>query len=359
MQAAGTLDQLRPPASADDQRTVYLYNDKGQVAGVVDAENALTETVHDADGNVAKTIRYATRIVGVVLPTVTLGSLRPAGSAEDQVTSAVYDKLDRVVQSTNAEGTQSVFVYDAVGHLVSSSQASGTPDMRTLNARFDIQGRLIGELTAEGSALLTGNLTQTQIDAVWLQYGVSHTYDAAGRRLSTTDQNGNRTLFYYDVDGRLTHTVDPLGEVSERLYNVLGELASVRRYGTCVAMTGLAGGLQDSVFTSALAAVRNASLDSTETYTYNTTGTQATSKDARGNTTTATYDAFGDLVSNTSPISEGVTRTDTAAFDRRGLQVGGVADTTGINATIAAVYDAFGRRSLVHRRQRQRAAAVL
>ena len=261
------------------------------------------------------------------------------------MTSAVYDKLDRVVQSTNAEGTQSVFVYDAVGHLVSSSQASGTPDMRTLNARFDIQGRLIGELTAEGSALVTGNLTQTQIDAVWLQYGVSHTYDAAGRRLSTTDQNGNRTLFYYDVDGRLTHTVDPLGEVSERLYNVLGELASVRRYGTCVAMTGLAGGLQDSVFTSALAAVRNASLDSTETYTYNTTGTQATSKDARGNTTTATYDAFGDLVSNTSPISEGVTRTDTAAFDRRGLQVGGVADTTGINATIAAVYDAFGRRT--------------
>ena len=343
LQVAGTLAQLRPASNRGDQRTVYLYNDKGQVAGVVDAENNLTETVYDGDGNVTRTIRYTTQLAGIVVPTAELASLRPASSAEDQVSTWVYDKLDRIVQSTTAEGTQSRFVYDSAGHLVSSSQGFGTTDVRTLNARFDIQGRLVGALTAEGGALLTGSLTQDQIDAIWAQYGVATTYDAAGRRVSETDQNGHRTLFYYDVDGRQTRTVSALGEVSERQYNVLGQLVSTRQYGSRIALTGLAGGLEDATFSAALASIRNAQLDSTQTYTYYTTGTQASSTDALGNTTTMAYDAFGETISETAPLSSGTTRTDTSTYDRRGLRTGTTADAGGIAATSAAAYDAFGR----------------
>ena len=56
-------------------------------------------------------------------------------------------------------------------------------------------------------------------------------YDAAGRRLSSTDQNGNKTLFYYDQDGRVTQSINALGEVQEPVQH-LGQLSAHGRYGT-------------------------------------------------------------------------------------------------------------------------------
>ena len=85
------------------------------------------------------------------------------------MTTWVYDALDRVTVQTNAEGTQTRYAYDNVGNLVTTTEAYGQPEVRTLDARFDIQGRLVGELTGEGGAQLNGTLTQAQIDAVWAQ----------------------------------------------------------------------------------------------------------------------------------------------------------------------------------------------
>ena len=344
LQAAGTLADLRPVVSAADRRQVFLYNDKGQVAALIDAENYLTEKVYDGDGNLSKVIRYATALTAPVAPGATLTSIRPASTAEDQVTTWVYDLLDRVSQQTNAEGTQTRFAYDNVGNLLTTTQAYGQPEVRTSNARYDIQGRLIGRLTAEGGALLTGSLTQAQIDAIWLQYGVAYTYDAAGRRLSSTDQNGNATLYFYDLDGRLSHTVNALGEVEERQYDTLGQLVANVRYGSRISLAGLAGGLVTPALTAALAAIRNPAIDSKEAFTYFATGTLASTTDALGNVSTTSYDAFDEAVTRVSPLGAGVTRTDGLAYDRRGLVIGTVADVGGINALTSFTYDAFGRR---------------
>lgn len=219
LRAAGTLAQLLPAASADDIATRTLYNARGLVAGELDGEGYLTEHVYDADGNRTQSVRYATKVSGAATDVSTVADLRPAASAADQVSRWVYDGGNRVIQDTNAEGTVTQRSYDSVGNLVKTVVAAGTSDMRTLVSRFDVQGRLAGELSAEGGALLTGNQTQSQVDSIWAQYGITHAYDAAGRRISTTDQNGHKTLFFYDMDGRLTHTVNALGEVTENQYN--------------------------------------------------------------------------------------------------------------------------------------------
>ncbi|WP_431256752.1 hypothetical protein ACQ86G_18880 [Roseateles chitinivorans] len=58
--AAGTLEQLRPSAaSADDQRTRYVYDGQNRVIGEIDAEGYVTEQVYDDRGHIAQRTRYA------------------------------------------------------------------------------------------------------------------------------------------------------------------------------------------------------------------------------------------------------------------------------------------------------------
>ncbi|HWW08336.1 hypothetical protein, partial [Collimonas sp.] len=343
LRAAGTLAQLLPAASGSDIVTRLLLNSKGQVAGEIDGEGYLTEKVYDANGNVTQTVRYATKVSASVSANATVAGVRPGASAEDHVTTTLYDAQNRISQQTNAEGTLTQYSYDNVGHLIQSTSAVGSGDVRTLNARYDVQGRLTGELTGEGSAQLSGNLTQAQIDVIWSSYGLTHTYDAAGRRTSTTDQNGNKSLFYYDADGHLTQTVNALGEVAENQYNGLGQLTATIQYGTRISTSGLTGGLVNPTLTTALNAVRNSNLDSKSSFTYNVNGSLATSTDALGNVTTRSYDAFGDLISSSKVIDATHVLTQTGSYDRRGLSVGTVTDPLGVNATTSTQYDAFGR----------------
>ncbi|RKP52534.1 LysM peptidoglycan-binding domain-containing protein [Trinickia fusca] len=186
-------------------------------------------------------------------------------------------------------------------------------------------------------------MTAAQIGAIWTQYGTSYTYDAAGRRTSALDAAGNKTLFFYDQDGRLTHTVNALGEVEERQYDALGQLVGTVHYGTRIALPGLSGGLESAALANALNAIRNPALDSRTTVTYTSTGLVASSKDALGNATTNSYDAFGDIQSSTTPIDATHALTRTFTYDHRGLQTSATSDPLGTAAATSTQYDAFGR----------------
>jgi YD repeat-containing protein len=215
--------------------------------------------------------------------------------------------------------------------------------VRTLTARYDIQGRLTGELSGEGSALLTGGESQEEVDAIFAEFGTTHAYDAAGRRIASTDPNGNRTLYFYDADGRLTHTVNALGEVTERRYNALNQLTGTTQYGTRIDPAGLDGGLVGPELTDALDAIRNAALDSSTTISYNTTGTVQSTADALGNLTTHGYNAFREETARSEQIGPASTLDHTYAHDKRGLLVQTVWDPAGIASTTTTQYDAFGR----------------
>ncbi|MDQ0045676.1 LysM peptidoglycan-binding domain-containing protein [Variovorax boronicumulans] len=348
LRAAGTLAQLIPAADAQDQTSRWIYDDQGRVLAQIDAEGYMTEYVYDGNGNVTTSTRYATPVSATLLSQMTTAttvtSLRPATAGGFRTTTSVYDKLNRLTQRTNFEGTVFTYEYDSVGNLVKTTSAVGTAEIRTINARYDIQGRLTGELTAVGGALLVAGQTQAQIDAIWSQYGLTHAYDTAGRRISTTDAYSNKALFYYDADGRLTHTVNALGEVTEQHYNGLGQLDHSTRYGTRFpSVTGLTGGLVTEAFTTSVAALKNVLLDSTQSFTYNVTGQVATATDEKGNVTQSTYNAFGDLTTRTLALGGGQQLVQSMTVDRRGLVTSTVSDAAGLNAITSAVYDAFGR----------------
>lgn len=348
-----SLAELLPASTAADIQDFYYYDGHGRLTGHVNGEGYLTESVYDADGNLTQTIRYANRSNGPVGADSTLDALRPARSVEDHVSLSTWDALNRLKSQTNAEGTVSEFSYDSVGNLVATVAAEGTSDQRTALARYDALGRVTAQLSARGAALITGNETPAQLDAIWAQYATQYSYDAAGRRISATDPNGNRTLFYYDQDGRLRYTVNAEGEVEERQYDAFGNVASSTAYGARVesnTLANLQGGVltgdtqsQEAEHAFATANQNGAGLNSTTQYTYNAVNELVSTTDANGGVTTDSYDTFGDVVSSTQSIDGSNSLTTTRSYDRRGSQTEVVSDAGGANIVSRAQYDAFGR----------------
>ena len=356
--ASDSLAGLLPAVAPGDIHSFIYYNARGQMVAQADGEGYLTEVVYDVNGRVAQTIRYANKANGPVAASSTLAALRPAGSREDQVSTNTWDALGRLSTQTNAEGTVTSYAYDSVGNRTSSTVALGTEDQRTLLLRYDAQGRVTAELSAVGAALLTGNQTSDQIEAIWRQYATTYTYDAAGRQTSSTDAKGNRTVFFFDDAGRLRFTVNAAGELSELKYDTLGHLTSQSQFGNRLpagALASLSGGLLSNTANAsaaaALEAARSALPGGPETaqsatrYAYDADGRVVTTTDAEGGVVATEYDAFGEAVQTTQDVSKDRTEklVSAARFDRRGLVTDTVSDVGGVNAATHAEYDAFGR----------------
>lgn len=348
---SGTLAQLRPSASAGDVHAWQLHDGRGLLAAEVDGEGHLTEYLYDADGRKTQQVAYANKALvapASITAATTLGALRPASNSQDQATAWTYTELGQVATVTDAQGTVTRHTYDSAGNLVKTDAAHGTSELRSTQARYDRIGRVVAELGGRGSAALAalGSPTQAQIDALWSQYGTSHAYDQGGRRVSTTDAAGNRTLYYYDADGQIAYTVNPLGEVAELRYDALGRAVRAIAHGVRIDATtlaGLDGGLVDSAITNAVAAIANAGLDSTRRTGYDRRGLATSQIDALGNTDYLAYNAFGEQTYATDRIDASTTVDTSYTRDKRGLVTQTLEDVGGLRLTTSAVYDAFGR----------------
>lgn len=365
LRESGTLDQLVAhvtAAAADVQaknRFAYLFYDgQGREVGSLDGEGYFTERRYDLVGNLTHVLRYGRQLsYGTGLDTFqTLQAAAAAPGAAVQTTSFEYDGANRATRETNFEGTVTTYLYDSVGNLLRTTRAQGTSDVRVTQTRYNALSQVVRELSAEGSALLTGSLTQAETDLIWDRYGVTYTYDAVGRRISATTNAYDpttqttqtaTTLYYYNEDGQLRFTVNPLGQVSETRYDALGRVTDQIAYADRIATAGLVGGLVTSALITQLTAKANAATDArtTTAYAYRASGRErreVVTTTAEGAQTTNQYDVFGDETRRMTRIDTR-TREDGFAYDRRGLRVATQLDPSGINRSQADVYDAFGR----------------
>lgn len=232
---AGTLDQLRAPLqlaqNANDRATYKLYDARGDIAAEVDGNGYLTEYVYDVNGNLKEAKSYATTVSASITVTSTLAGVRPSGAY--QLASTSYDALDRISIQTDAEGTRTSYEYDSAGNVVRTTMAVGLPEVRVLSKRYDLQGRMTGDLNGIGSTQLMAlgaNPGQAQIDAIYNQYGTTYTYDDADRLTTSKDPNGNVKRYYYNADGDVVYTINALGEVKAVGYNPLEQVRTETTY---------------------------------------------------------------------------------------------------------------------------------
>ncbi|PKB13885.1 LysM peptidoglycan-binding domain-containing protein [Janthinobacterium sp. 64] len=389
-------------AAADDRITWRTYDADGLLRYEVDGERYMTEYRYDSAGRQVSTLRYANQVSATALANGSLAQATPAAHAQDIVTSTTYNGRGLVDARIDGEGYVTSYSYDAAARLAETRQGTrmvagqltqpgvqqresfsydangrlsssvryldgGATESTTLSydsvgnviaqtragvgaaSRYDLQGRLIGALAGKGSAALAAlgsTPSAAQVDAVWQAYGVRYTYDKAGLRIAQTDANGNRTLYLYDADARLTHAVNALGEVRETVYNVLGETVASVAYGTRLdagTLASLQGGMATPGFKNAVLAIANPAKDSRTSYSYLASGALASSIDALDKVTTYGVNTFGEQVSRLTPIAAGVALLIETSYDRRGQVTGEVRDRAGVNQTSVSRYDAFGR----------------
>jgi YD repeat-containing protein len=330
--------------STDGLHSYQYYDGQGRVVGSVNEQGVLSETVYDAQANKQQSVRYLNAVA--VVPTDTLATLKAKAGSAKQTTTIEYDGLGRVSRSIGVDGTVMPNEYDSAGRLVRQVSADGTGEQRASRTRYNAFGEITGTLGGVGEATLGVNPTRAAIDAAIASYGTRYEYNSLGQRIKAIDANNNPTWFYYDGEGRLTHTVNAVGEVAETKFNRFGEAISACRYATRLApavLTTLTGGQTTPAFLAQVQALTNASKDQNTSFDYDQRGLLVKQTDGLGLVTTNTSNTFGQLATQTRTIATGKTTTTQYNYNLRGELISQTGDIGGLNFNTQTVYDAFGR----------------
>ncbi|HYM34984.1 MAG TPA: hypothetical protein VET48_06270, partial [Steroidobacteraceae bacterium] len=298
-----------------------------------------------------------------------------ATNAVVHATAYQYDGIGRVYRTRSLVGTVSqlpngltentatAVVFDAASEATSTTIADGTSDSRTATRRYDALGRVIQELSGEGSKALAAGQDPT---TVWSRYGISYQYDDAGRKVSVTSvaynsvtgtSQTNTTYFYYDAVGRLRFTVGPdvgnganAGRVTELRYNTLEQLTDRINYAQTMSLANLTGGLLTSAVQAQFAALTQTALDKHTTYTYALSGQVKSTTSAEGANAQYVYNSFGEIKTELTKVDSSRTRETDYAYDLRGTLQATTVLTETSPVTEFRTYDAFGRLQTVQDR---------
>jgi YD repeat-containing protein len=349
------LAQWRPTDTTDALRSFYFYDGEGRQTGVVDQNGFLTATVYNEQTNTQQTVRYFTPVTVAVggANADTLSSLEGrAGAAETSTTQ--FDAFNRVSGVTGVDGSITQNTYDQASRLIRQVSAVGTSDQQSTRTVYDAFGDVTGILGGVGDATLPVAATAAQINTALANYGSQFKYDSLGNLISEVDAdgvdtNGNVTRFFYDAEGRLTQTVNALGDVSEKTYDAFGDVQGTRNYSSILSTTQLAAltGGSNGALTPLLKP--SATADQITSASYDARGLLTQSVDALGFTTSFSYDNYGQLIDETRTIAKAAgtkaanTTTTEFDYDLDGHIISQTADVGGLNNNTQTSYDAYGR----------------
>ncbi len=305
------------PANPSRQRiTDYTY----ETNGINLANQIISGSV--TGGSITNTYTYDN------LGRITSNTTSRRTSATDSTlinltTSYEYDALDRVTKTTNPRGDISEMVYDKNGQVKEekvhyktslardncTAKVIDTVDYQTCTYAihdYDAADRRIATTD------ILGNTTSFEYDAIGNlvsqtdanQNTVRYEYDEKNRRTAIVNANGHRSEFDYDLAGRLLKTTDANGNSVNNEYDQLGRLKKViTQAGRETQFEYDANGNQTYVLDAE--AIANPTLHPRNSDGYSVSNqydelNRATlSRNALNGTTQTTYDLLGNITSIT------------------------------------------------------------
>jgi RHS repeat-associated protein len=304
-----SLGRLSEQADANHNKTSYKYDALGRVVEtrVLDNGSAtlppmfLSTTSYDANGNVAAQVVYD--VPGLIRPISEGGaglSTIPFPSDPTPLIDSYpefvhkvntrYDAFGRPVETTTADGTSTSTIYDAAGRVRYGVDELG----RRTERQYDEFGRLERTIAPDpdGAGPQESSATRYERDAYgnvtheWQYFGtyegvanVEHdnryVYDSRNRLVTTfMKDDAHRTDMMYDAAGRRIATTDALGNTSYTLLDERGRVLQER----LADPDGI--GKQFAPVT---------------TYEYDAVGNVTMSRDALGSETRFSYDSLNRL----------------------------------------------------------------
>jgi RHS repeat-associated protein len=304
-------------------RLVRQVRKQGDTADNEDANDAVTVYTYDANNN-----RLTLR--------------EPNGN----ITTYVYDALDRHTRETNAAGDVTTMTYDGVGNVITVT----APTTNVIRYTYDVLDR-VSNVRDSGGTLMSytydavgnrltqtdgnSNTTRTAYDAIYrivqttdaLGKTTSFTYDAVGNQLSMTDRNANATRYAYDAINRRVSMTDALGNITQYQYDGVGNLTRLtdaNAHATTYAYDGVNRRVRESYADGF-----------SRSYGYDFVSNLTSRTDQNGRTTAYSYSDLYFLVKRTYPVSS----ADNMTYDLSGRMLS--AERGGWLATFA--YDGANR----------------
>jgi RHS repeat-associated protein len=265
---------------------------------VYDKDNRLLQTTHP-DGSTNVTI-YA---LGLNKPAVEIDAL-------GRQTLHSYDERGNLTNTVYADGTSESFRYDAENRKIAMIDRGG----RLMSYSFDALARMTNTVFADGAS---SNIV----------------YDAIGRVIATADERGNTTHYAYDPNcgcsGRQAFITNALNQVTHRSYDEdANESSMIDSLGRTTLYS------YDALDRRTNTLYMDGSFSIT---TYDALGRRIAETDQSTNTTQFAYDALGRLIAVTNALGKATTYT----YDEVGSLI---AQTDADNHTTTYEYDSMGRR---------------
>ncbi|MEY8193248.1 MAG: calcium-binding protein, partial [Cycloclasticus sp.] len=328
--------------SSEDLIEHHFYNASGKRIASINSKGYLTETIHNQAANKQSFIQYGQRIA-MIAEGASLDDLRVlASNNQDRTLVKEFSTTGELGKEIDHQDSVTEYLYDTMGRLLSKTSGlaeNDTSQVRINRIRYDAFGRKVGELNAVGSKLFSESMSESEVDALYKQYGTTYQYNELSQLVSTTDANNLSTYYFYDSTGQIRLTVNGKGEASELTYNNFGEIIQQRRYANRLITLGLSGGAFNADMQAKLQNIADSQKDTVTLTSYDKRGLLASKTNAAGLKTDYQYNAFSELSKQTSYIKEGAT-TDRFAYNKLGALISSVSDQSDAQRF---EYDAFGR----------------
>ena len=241
---------------SDGRYTVYnLRNDLGQITKATDPSGTATDTTYDAWGRIWVVTRGSRGTAGqpdYVGPVVTTYSYDPGGlwysvkvdaDGHSRTTTTTLDAFGRTIRVDYPDSYQ-IKTYNGFGDMIAESPVikAGVSHYGDSTSTFDGKGLVIATYDPQGRRL-SSRFDPLSPAAIWepawdpgQQAVVTKSWDdrgylrvtltdLLGQKKAIIDQAGQRSNYFYDLDGHLARTEQD-SQVRSYVYNRMGWLLS-------------------------------------------------------------------------------------------------------------------------------------